>query len=154
MQNVGSSEPEDGWLAPLMVATPIHVVSLVTRQGTTQQPADQPPATAIHASPSARIGVDTTALVAAVDAVRDESAAGQFQFYVRHEWLDGTHSRSTIVDHSGVGANNTLMLHISPRSRCAPAGVTGGARAPRRVDVRHGVRRRRRSTTAAGPLRR
>jgi uncharacterized OsmC-like protein len=50
-----------------------------------------------------RNGVDTATLFATLDAVRAMPAAAQFQFRAHNEWVNGTHSRSTISDYFGVG---------------------------------------------------
>lgn len=50
-----------------------------------------------------RNGVDTPTLFATLDAVKKMPAAAQFQFRAHNEWLNGTHSRSTISDFFGVG---------------------------------------------------
>ena len=50
-----------------------------------------------------RNGVDTATLFATLDAVKQAPAAAQFQFRAHNEWVDGTHSRSTIADYFGVG---------------------------------------------------
>jgi uncharacterized OsmC-like protein len=51
-----------------------------------------------------RNGVDTAAFFATLDAVKAAPEAAQFQFRARNEWLTGTHSRSTIDEYFGVGA--------------------------------------------------
>jgi uncharacterized OsmC-like protein len=48
-------------------------------------------------------GVDTATLFATLDAVKQAPPAAQFQFRAHNEWIDGTHSRSTISDFFGVG---------------------------------------------------
>ena len=50
-----------------------------------------------------RNGVDTATLFATLDAVKAAPAAAQFQFRAHNQWVDGTHSRSTIADFFGVG---------------------------------------------------
>jgi uncharacterized OsmC-like protein len=50
-----------------------------------------------------RNGVDTATLFATLDAVKTAPAAAQFQFRADNQWVDGTHSRSTIADFFGVG---------------------------------------------------
>jgi hypothetical protein len=50
-----------------------------------------------------RNGVDTATLFATLDVVKQAPAAAQFQFRAHNEWVDGTHSRSTIADYFGVG---------------------------------------------------
>jgi uncharacterized OsmC-like protein len=50
-----------------------------------------------------RNGVDTAALFATLDAVKQMPPAAKFQFRAHNQWLQGTHSRSTIHDFFGVG---------------------------------------------------
>lgn len=50
-----------------------------------------------------RNGVDTTALFATLDAVKQAPEAAQFQFRASNEWISGTHSRSSIGGFHGVG---------------------------------------------------
>lgn len=50
-----------------------------------------------------RNGVDTPALFATLDAVKQAPEAAKFQFRARNEWVSGTHSRSTIDEFFGVG---------------------------------------------------
>jgi uncharacterized OsmC-like protein len=54
-------------------------------------------------NPASRNGVDTTALFATLDAVKQMPAAAQFQFRAYNEWVTGTHNRSRICDYFGVG---------------------------------------------------
>jgi uncharacterized OsmC-like protein len=54
-------------------------------------------------NPSTRNGVDTATLFATLDAVKQAPAAAQFQFRAHSQWIDGTHSRSTVSDYFGVG---------------------------------------------------
>ncbi len=51
----------------------------------------------------ARNGVDTPTLFATLDAVKQAPEAAKFQFRAHNQWMDGTHSRSTIGDFFGVG---------------------------------------------------
>lgn len=50
-----------------------------------------------------RNGVDTATLFATLDAVRQMPAAARFEFRAHNEWIEGTHSRSTVSDYFGVG---------------------------------------------------
>lgn len=59
--------------------------------------------TTITNTPSTRNGVDTATLFATLDAVKQAPAAAQFQFRAHNQWIDGTHSRSSISDYFGVG---------------------------------------------------
>jgi uncharacterized OsmC-like protein len=52
---------------------------------------------------SMRNGVDTAALFATLDAVKQAPQAASFQFRAHNEWLSGTHNRSAITDFFGVG---------------------------------------------------
>jgi uncharacterized OsmC-like protein len=59
--------------------------------------------TAAEASDSMRNGVDTTALFATLDAVKQAPEAAKFQFRAHNQWVSGTHNRGTIADYFGVG---------------------------------------------------
>ena len=50
-----------------------------------------------------RNGVDTAALFATLDAVKQAPEAARFQFRARNQWVSGTHNRTTITDYYGVG---------------------------------------------------
>jgi uncharacterized OsmC-like protein len=54
-------------------------------------------------------GVDTQALFGALDAVKAQPAAAKFQFRAKNQWISGTHSRSTIYDFFGLGAEQTHL---------------------------------------------
>jgi uncharacterized OsmC-like protein len=54
-----------------------------------------------------RNGVDTAALFATIDAVRQAPEPGHFQFRAHNEWVRGTHNRGTIADFFGVGEERT-----------------------------------------------
>jgi uncharacterized OsmC-like protein len=52
---------------------------------------------------SMRNGVDTAALFATLDAVKQAPQAARFQFRAHNQWHSGTHNRTTISDFFGVG---------------------------------------------------
>jgi uncharacterized OsmC-like protein len=54
-----------------------------------------------------RNGVDTAALFATLDAVKQAPEAARFQFRAHNQWVSGTHNRGTITDFYGVGAERT-----------------------------------------------
>jgi uncharacterized OsmC-like protein len=56
---------------------------------------------------SMRNGVDTATLFATLDAVKAAPEAAKFQFRADNEWINGTHSRSTIHAFHGVGEERT-----------------------------------------------
>jgi uncharacterized OsmC-like protein len=59
--------------------------------------------TVAEASDPMRNGVDTAALFATLNAVRQAPAAAEFQFRAHNQWISGTHNRGTISDYFGVG---------------------------------------------------
>jgi uncharacterized OsmC-like protein len=59
--------------------------------------------TTAEASDAIRNGVDTAALFATLDAVKQAPEAARFQFRARNQWVSGTHNRTTITDYFGVG---------------------------------------------------
>lgn len=63
--------------------------------------------TTAEASDAIRNGVDTAALFATLDAVKQAPEAARFQFRARNQWVSGTHNRSTIADYFGVGEERT-----------------------------------------------
>jgi uncharacterized OsmC-like protein len=56
---------------------------------------------------SIRNGVDTAALFATLDAVKQAPAAARFQFRAHNQWHSGTHTRTAIADFFGVGEERT-----------------------------------------------
>jgi uncharacterized OsmC-like protein len=63
--------------------------------------------TAATADDPVRNGVDTAALFATLDAVKQAPQAAKFQFRAHNQWLSGSHNRGTIADFYGVGAERT-----------------------------------------------
>jgi uncharacterized OsmC-like protein len=57
-------------------------------------------------APTLDNGVNIEALRGAKQALTDAPAAAQFQWRATCEWVHGTHSRSTITDFSGLGAEH------------------------------------------------
>ncbi|TDO45955.1 putative OsmC-like protein [Kribbella sp. VKM Ac-2527] len=56
---------------------------------------------------SMRNGVDTATLFVTLDAVKAAPQAAKFQFRTDNQWIDGTHSRSTIHEFYGAGEERT-----------------------------------------------
>ena len=81
----------------------------------------------------ARNGVDTPTLFATIDAVKQAPAAAKFQFRAHNEWVDGTHSRSSIGDYFGVGEERsherTFVFDADP-----PAVLVGNDHGPTPVE--------------------
>ena len=59
--------------------------------------------TAAQASDPTRNGVDTAALFATLDAVKQAPEAARFQFRAHNQWISGTHNRTTIAGYFGAG---------------------------------------------------
>lgn len=57
-------------------------------------------------APTVDNGVNVEALLGARQALTDAPEAAKFQWRARCEWVLGTHSRSTITDFSGLGAQH------------------------------------------------
>jgi uncharacterized OsmC-like protein len=57
-------------------------------------------------APAVDNGVNIEALRGAKQALTDTPEAAQFQWRARCEWVNGTHSRSTITDFAGLGAEH------------------------------------------------
>jgi uncharacterized OsmC-like protein len=78
-------------------------------------------------------GVDTPTLFATLDAVKAAPEAAHFQFRAHNTWLDGTHSRSTIYDFSGVGEERSHQ-HSFHFDADHPAVLVGQDRGPTPVE--------------------
>jgi uncharacterized OsmC-like protein len=52
-------------------------------------------------------GVNVEAILAAREALADAPEAAMFQWRARNEWVNGTHSRTTIEDFGGLGAEHS-----------------------------------------------
>jgi uncharacterized OsmC-like protein len=63
--------------------------------------------TAAQVNNPIRNGVDTAALFATLDAVKQAPEAAGFQFRAHNQWISGTHNRSTIAGFFGVGEERT-----------------------------------------------
>lgn len=78
-------------------------------------------------------GVDTPAFFATLDAVREAPAAALFKFRARNEWVTGTHSRSTIADYYGAGAEH-LHQAVFAYDADHPAVLVGADNGPTPVE--------------------
>ena len=58
-------------------------------------------------APTVDNGVNIEALRGARQALTDAPEAAQFQWRARCEWVNGTHSRSTVTDFSGLGEQHS-----------------------------------------------
>ena len=78
-------------------------------------------------------GVDTEALFATINAVKQQPEAAQFQFRASNTWIRGTHSQSRCEDFSGAGA---LHQHAQPFSYQGdhPPVLCGAGQAPTPIE--------------------
>lgn len=74
-------------------------------------------------------GVNTTALFATLDAVREAPQAAQFTFRVANEWVEGTYSRGRIEGFFGVGQEQDRAEDFVVEAD-HPEVLVGGDRAP------------------------
>ena len=73
-------------------------------------------------SPAVDNGVNVEALLGARQALAEAPEAAQFRWRARCEWVNGTHSRTTVHDFFGLGAEHTHRVAVRDRGR-PPRGV-------------------------------
>ncbi|MGB8020429.1 MAG: OsmC family protein [Candidatus Nanopelagicales bacterium] len=85
------------------------------------------------AEPTVRNGVDTAALFATLDVVKQQPEIAAFRFSASNTWVSGTHSRSTIASFHGAMQD---MEHKSPTVLDAdhPEVLTGTDNGPTPVE--------------------
>jgi len=96
-------------------------------------------ATETRTPPAPRNGVDTPTLFATIDTVGAQPELAKFTFRATNEWIDGTHSRSTMTTFSGAGADHE---HVSTYSYDGdhPQVLCGKDHAPTPVEfLLHGL---------------
>jgi uncharacterized OsmC-like protein len=96
-------------------------------------------APATRAPREPRNGVNTPALFATINAVKETPALAKFQFRASSKWVSGTYSESRVESFSGAGGEHT---HRSDYKFAAdhPAVLTGEDRGPAPVEfLLHGL---------------
>lgn len=83
--------------------------------------------------PTVRNGVDTGALFATLDAVREQPELAAFQFRATNRWISGTHNRSTINGFRGAGQEHTRVDDFGYEADHPPV-LTGGDNGPTPVE--------------------
>lgn len=78
-------------------------------------------------------GVNTPALFATIDAVRNAPALAAFQFRARNRWIEGTCSETTIEAFSGAGGSHAHASTFMYRAD-HPAVLVGADRGPTPVE--------------------
>ena len=69
-------------------------------------------------------GIDIDAILGARQALTDAPEAAQFKWRATCEWVNGTHSRSTVQGFFGLGAEQSHRTAFSLRRR-SPRGLRG-----------------------------
>ncbi|MDH6247140.1 OsmC family protein [Mycobacterium sp. OTB74] len=75
-------------------------------------------------------GLDVDQLSGTMDAVTANPALARFQFRARHEWIDGSYSRTTIKDFYGVGQEDASRTEPFTVESDEPPVLLGENRAP------------------------
>jgi hypothetical protein len=79
-------------------------------------------------SPTVDNGVDVEAVLSAREALTAAPEGARFQWRARCRWVNGTHSRSTVHDFTGLGAEHThrtpFVFEATTRS-CSQRRTTG-----------------------------
>jgi uncharacterized OsmC-like protein len=84
-------------------------------------------------STTTRNGVDTAALFATLDLVRDQPELARFQFRATNSWISGTHNRSTINGYYGAGQSHTRAAEFAYEADHPPV-LTGHDNGPTPVE--------------------
>ncbi|MFL5285932.1 MAG: OsmC family protein [Rhodopila sp.] len=79
-------------------------------------------------------GINTPALFATIDVVRNQPALAKFQFRANGEWLSGTHMRTTMSDFSGAGGEHSHTAAYTAAAADHPAVLCGADQAPSPVE--------------------
>ena len=86
-----------------------------------------------------RNGVDTAALFATLDAVRNQPEIARFQFRASNTWVSGTHNRSTVAGFHGA-LQEMEHKHATVLEADHPAVLVGQDEAPTPVEhVLHAI---------------
>jgi uncharacterized OsmC-like protein len=72
-----------------------------------------------------RNGVDTAALFATLDAVKEDPELAKFQFRATNTWIDGAHNRSVIKDFYAAKQEDTSRAHAFTLDAGEPAILIG-----------------------------
>ncbi|UGS34919.1 OsmC family protein [Capillimicrobium parvum] len=77
-----------------------------------------------------RNGIDTAQMYGTLDAVKANPGLAPFEFRVRNQWIAGTHSRSTIHDFWGAGAEDASRETAFEVDASEPPVLLGHNEAP------------------------
>lgn len=86
-----------------------------------------------------RNGVNTPALLATINAVKETPALAKFQFRATNRWVDGTYSESRVDSFSGAGGEHTHRTQFTYGAD-HPAVLVGEDRGPTPIEfLLHGL---------------
>jgi uncharacterized OsmC-like protein len=86
--------------------------------------------TTITSTAPIRNGIDTAQVYGTLDVLKAQPEASRFEFRVRNRWIDGTHSRSTIHDFWGAGAEDASRTEPFVVDASEPPVLFGHNEAP------------------------
>jgi uncharacterized OsmC-like protein len=78
-------------------------------------------------------GVNTPALFATIDVVKNQPQLGAFQFRAKGNWMGGTHTQSTMSEFSGAGGEHTHKAAFTADAD-HPAVLCGEDKSPTPVE--------------------
>ena len=78
-------------------------------------------------------GINTPALFATIDVVRNQPQLAKFQFRANGEWLSGTHMQTTMSDFSGAGGEHNHQAAFTAAAD-HPSVLCGADHAPTPVE--------------------
>jgi uncharacterized OsmC-like protein len=91
--------------------------------------------TTTASAPPVRNGIDTAQVYGTLDVLKAQPEAARFEFRVRNQWIDGTHSRSTIHDFWGAGAEDVSRAEPFVLDASEPPVLFGHNEAPNPAEI-------------------
>jgi uncharacterized OsmC-like protein len=91
--------------------------------------------TTTASAPPVRNGIDTAQVYGTLDVLKAQPEAARFEFRVRNQWIDGTHSRSTIHDFWGAGAEDVSRAEPFVLDASEPPVLFGQNEAPNPAEI-------------------
>jgi uncharacterized OsmC-like protein len=91
--------------------------------------------TTAASAPPVRNGIDTAQVYGTLDVLKAQPEAARFEFRVRNQWIDGTHSRSTIHDFWGAGAEDVSRAEPFVLDASEPPVLFGHNEAPNPAEI-------------------
>jgi len=91
--------------------------------------------TTTASAPPVRNGIDTAQVYGTLDVLKAQPEAARFEFRVRNRWIDGTHSRSTIHDFWGAGAEDASRAEPFVLDASEPPVLFGHNEAPNPAEI-------------------